>query len=313
MPSTSYTVIDGEVVHENRAGTERDYVPDPLGSTVALLNSSQAKTDTFSYWPYGESNTRTGTTATPFQFVGTLGYYLDSSSLTYVRARSYRQDQGRWLTPDPSGFSDGPNVYEYCLQRPVTWVDPSGLAEIIVKGASLTGSYHAYILITGKNRSGQYVTLFFRGGRGKPVKGCPLGVLWADTGVYTKGVQGSDYIDYVEENKRPRYQLLLKRKNGRSTTDDGRSIEYWQAKLNRLKRRFNATNIRNALCYESVGTTYANSNSTVRYALTQLLGLPQERTDYIVGTLRHANFSTSTWKKADWYTAWNNKLRGLEK
>ena len=30
-----YTVFDGKVVSENRNGTERDYVPDPLGSTVA--------------------------------------------------------------------------------------------------------------------------------------------------------------------------------------------------------------------------------------------------------------------------------------
>ena len=52
-----YTVIDGEVVSENRGGVERDYVPDPLGSTVALLDNTQTKTDTFTYWPYGEVKT----------------------------------------------------------------------------------------------------------------------------------------------------------------------------------------------------------------------------------------------------------------
>jgi len=69
MATTRYTVIDGEILSENRAGVKRDYVPDPLGSTLALLDSTQTQTDTFSYYPYGEVASRTGTTATPFQYV----------------------------------------------------------------------------------------------------------------------------------------------------------------------------------------------------------------------------------------------------
>src|SRR5438477_8650243 len=102
-----YTVIDGEVVCEKRSGVERDYVPDPLGSTVALLDSTQTQTDTFTYWPYGEERTRTGTTATPFRFVGTEGYYRDSSSRTYVRARHLDTAKGRWMTKDPVGYWGG--------------------------------------------------------------------------------------------------------------------------------------------------------------------------------------------------------------
>jgi hypothetical protein len=66
-----YTVINGEVIAEKRTGVRRLYVPNPLGSTVALLDNTQAKTDTFEYWPYGEERSRTGTTATPFRFLGT--------------------------------------------------------------------------------------------------------------------------------------------------------------------------------------------------------------------------------------------------
>ena len=58
-----YTVIDGEIIAEKRNGVRSLYVPDPLGSTVALLDNTQAQTDTFSYWPYGENDTRTGATA----------------------------------------------------------------------------------------------------------------------------------------------------------------------------------------------------------------------------------------------------------
>src|SRR5947207_2497373 len=49
------TVVNGEVLSENRGGVKRDYLPDPLGSTVALLDNTQTKTDTFTYWPYGET------------------------------------------------------------------------------------------------------------------------------------------------------------------------------------------------------------------------------------------------------------------
>src|SRR5262245_14913152 len=81
----AYTVVNGRVLSENRGGTKRDYVSDSLGNTVALLDSTQTKTDTWTYWPYGEVRTRTGTNATPFQFVGGLGYYRDSALRTYVR------------------------------------------------------------------------------------------------------------------------------------------------------------------------------------------------------------------------------------
>src|SRR5438309_1323973 len=96
-----YTTVQGEVIAEKRAGTRKFYVPDPLGSTVALLDNTQTQTDTFSYWPYGEVKTRTGTTGTPFQYLGALGYYQDSSVGQYVRMRCLNVATGGWLTVDP--------------------------------------------------------------------------------------------------------------------------------------------------------------------------------------------------------------------
>jgi RHS repeat-associated protein len=122
MPTTRYTVHNGRIVSENRNGIERDYVPDPLGSTVALLDNTQAKTDTFQYWPYGEERSRTGTTPTPFRFVGSRGYYRDSARLTYVRARYLQSVRGNWLSADPLGFGGGDlNIYRH------RGIDPSGL------------------------------------------------------------------------------------------------------------------------------------------------------------------------------------------
>jgi RHS repeat-associated protein len=127
LGTVRYTVIDGEVIAEKRGGVRSLYVPDPLGSTVALLDSTQSQTDTFSFWPYGENNARTGSTATPFQFVGTAGYHRDSANRTYVRARTLDTARGRWLTEGPIGREGGDwNLYRYAHAQAATIIDPSG-------------------------------------------------------------------------------------------------------------------------------------------------------------------------------------------
>jgi RHS repeat-associated protein len=123
-----YTVAAGRVIAQKRAGTRSYYAADPLGSTIALYDAAQVKTDTWTYWPYGEVKSRTGTTATPFQFVGTLGYYRDGSTRTYVRARYLDSAKGRWQTEDPIGFGGGYNLFRYVGNEPTTHSDPSGLA-----------------------------------------------------------------------------------------------------------------------------------------------------------------------------------------
>ena len=129
MGTVRYTTVNGEIISEKRNGVRSLYVPDPLGSTVALLDNTQTKTDTFEYWPYGEVRIRTGTTATPFQFVGTLGYHQDSSGRTYVRARTLNTAQGRWMTEDPIGFDgDDWNLYRYASNSPSGKIDYSGLS-----------------------------------------------------------------------------------------------------------------------------------------------------------------------------------------
>lgn len=128
MAVVNYTVANGEIIAETRGGVRSLYTPDPLGSTVALYDSTQTKTDSWVYWPFGEVKTRTGTTATPFQYVGTMGYRQDSSSRTYVRARELDVDKGRWMTEDPIGFRGMDwNLYRYVTSNPTSSVDPYGL------------------------------------------------------------------------------------------------------------------------------------------------------------------------------------------
>ena len=122
MPVTSYLCVGGEVLSETRGGADRDYLPDPLGSVVALLDASQARTDAFACWPFGEERSRSGSTPTPFRFVGTLGYYADQpSQRLYVRARHHRPALARWQTADPLWPAEPP--YAYAGDSPASRVD----------------------------------------------------------------------------------------------------------------------------------------------------------------------------------------------
>lgn len=51
------------------------------------------------------------------------------TGLYYYRARMYNPKTGRFLQPDPIGYGDGMNMYTYCGNNPVNFVDPLGLSK----------------------------------------------------------------------------------------------------------------------------------------------------------------------------------------
>lgn len=65
--------------------------------------------------------------ANPFQYTGREFAELVSwGGLYYFRARYYDPSVGRFLTKDPAGLIDGPNLYAYVGNNPVSQTDPSG-------------------------------------------------------------------------------------------------------------------------------------------------------------------------------------------
>jgi RHS repeat-associated protein len=129
--SARYTVIDGEVVAQERGGVRHQLVPDPLGSTVALYDDSGTKTDTFSYWPYGESSGRTGTTTAKFQYNG-KNRYLKENNYYYVYSRILFSTKGSWITEDMivPEINKTSNRFRYVYNNPVTYTDYFGLFSI---------------------------------------------------------------------------------------------------------------------------------------------------------------------------------------
>ena len=61
----------------------------------------------------------------PFGFKG-LEWDADAE-LYYVRNRYYDPELGRFITPDPLGYVDGPSMYQFGLNDPVNGSDPLGL------------------------------------------------------------------------------------------------------------------------------------------------------------------------------------------
>jgi uncharacterized protein RhaS with RHS repeats len=47
--------------------------------------------------------------------------------LQYLEQRYYDPAVGRFLSPDPTGYAGGLNLYSYVKNDPVNWVDPQGL------------------------------------------------------------------------------------------------------------------------------------------------------------------------------------------
>jgi RHS repeat-associated protein len=77
------------------------------------------------YDPYGQRTRVTGTEDARFGFTG--HYQHAESGLALALYRAYDPALGRWLSEDPIGMVDGPNIQGYVANRPTTALDPLGL------------------------------------------------------------------------------------------------------------------------------------------------------------------------------------------
>lgn len=59
-----------------------------------------------------------------------------STELYYYRFRDYSPILGRFLQPDPAKYIDGMNLYAYCGNNSINWIDPWGLWTV---GAGASG------------------------------------------------------------------------------------------------------------------------------------------------------------------------------
>ncbi len=98
------------------------YIPlhDFNGTIIALL-SNHHLIETYDIDGFGKETSPSS--LNPWRFCSKR----HDESLIFFGQRFYDPLLGRWLTPDPSGFADGPNLYIYVLNSPLNRLDLFGL------------------------------------------------------------------------------------------------------------------------------------------------------------------------------------------
>lgn len=100
------------------------YLYNAHGDVTALTANNGTITKNYEYDSFGAQKSATDDAdENPYRYSGE--YYDTESGYTYLQARYYDPDMGRFISEDPA--MDGENWYVYCGNDPVNMVDPTGM------------------------------------------------------------------------------------------------------------------------------------------------------------------------------------------
>ena len=149
---------------------------DAMGNIVALLDESGAVVVKYTYDAWGNCRVLNpdGTENTEPSFVGNRnpfryrGYYFDTETgLYFLKTRYYDPAIGRFMTLDDFAYLDpdhvnGLNLYAYCNNNPVMYVDPNGTFAIttaiiigLIVGALIGGAIGGVVAYNQASASGE--------------------------------------------------------------------------------------------------------------------------------------------------------------
>ena len=168
------------------------YVPlyDLQGNITCLLDPQRRKViETYRYSVFGEEeilNERgrvisDSSAGNPWRY---RGKRVDKEvGLMYFGYRYYDPEVGRWISPDPAGAIDGPNLYAYARNNPMKYVDYFGLNSALDENCGCTQHGHpgwhnapeGCVCICGRNGSA-YAAGSYRSKIGSDIKSAICGV-----------------------------------------------------------------------------------------------------------------------------------------
>ncbi len=107
------------------------YIPilDIFGNVRALLDSSGNCQATYRYSAFGQEEIQ-GSILPPWRYAGKR--FDSETGFIYFGERYYDPNTLCWLTPDPLGDLDGPNLYQFVHNNPLYYTDPNGCFAIAV-------------------------------------------------------------------------------------------------------------------------------------------------------------------------------------
>lgn len=101
------------------------------GNIIALVDTeSESLVECYRYTAFGEEQIYNSNgdplvkALSPWRFSSKR---IDpETGWTFFGRRYYDSEVGKWTTPDPLGFQDGPNLYCFVFNRPMKYIDPDG-------------------------------------------------------------------------------------------------------------------------------------------------------------------------------------------
>jgi RHS repeat-associated protein len=132
------------------------------------------------------------TVTNPYRF--STKEYNPSSGLIYFGARYYDPKIGRFITPDPLGKINDPNLYTYCSNNPINYIDPFGFLkekpwwQDLIEGRYFGTGY-------GKEATEWYAQKYVETGKWHYFVGGGFAALWTpDSWYWTAGTLVGGYF-----------------------------------------------------------------------------------------------------------------------